>query len=204
MAINRRGRLIQRELDMRLIPKTLVIAAAAVALMGAGGDNGPDEDENSIVYQADIQDSQNRYTTITTIMVAGPDGTLSASGWRGFDRRNQNRLDYSATPIFGHLFEHRYDKEDFDDYNRIGEVRIDGNKLAIVLDETAAERLAEIRMIAVLNQDASYETRGGLKARGADAGWRTRGRVVGDAYISANGAALALVRPFVVTDSALW
>lgn len=189
---------------MRYIPKTLLIAAAAVALMGAGGDNGPDEDENTIVYQADIQDRDNQYASVTTILATGAGGLLSASGWRGFDRRYQNRIDYSAVPLFGHLSEPRYDKEDFADYNRIGEVRIDRSVLAIVLDEDATEKLADIRMIAVLNQDQAYETRGGLKAKGPDAGWRSRGRVVGDAYLIGDGVAIALVRPFVVTDSGLW
>lgn len=189
---------------MRVIPKTLLIAVAAVALMGAGGDGGADEDENSIVYQAEIQDRDNQYASVTKILASGPDGVLSASGWRGFDRRNQNRIDYSAVPIFGQLSEPRYDKEDFSDYNRIGEVRIDGSTLAIVLDQDATEKLADIRMIAVLNQDQSYETRGSLKASGAAAGWQSRGRVVGDAYLTSDGVALALVRPFVVTDSGLW
>jgi hypothetical protein len=189
---------------MRVIPKTLLIAVAAVALMGAGGDGGPDEDENSIVYQADIQDRNNQYASVTKILVSGPDGALSASGWRGFDRRNQNRIDYSATPIFGQLSEPRYDKQDFTEYNRIGEVRVDGSTLAIVLDEAASEKLADIRMIAVLNQNHAFETRGSLKASGSAAGWQSRGRVVGDAYLIGDGVALALVRPFVVTDSGLW
>jgi hypothetical protein len=76
--------------DMRVIPKTLLIAVAAVALMGAGGDGGGDEDKNSIVYQADIQDRDNQYASVSKILVSGRDGALSASGWRGFDRRNQN------------------------------------------------------------------------------------------------------------------
>lgn len=189
---------------MRFIPKTMLIAAAAVALMAQGGDQGPDEDENKLVYQAEIQDRDNKYASVTTVLVAGPDGVLSASGWRGFDRRNQNRIDYSSVPIFGALSEHRYDKEDFTAYNRIGEVRIEGSTLAIVLDADAAEKLAEVRKIAILNQDAAYETRGGLKARGVEADWRSRGRVVGEAFIDGDGVAMALVRPFVVTDSAFW
>ena len=41
-------------MDTRVFPKILLIAAATKALMGAGGDGGSDEDENSIVYQANI------------------------------------------------------------------------------------------------------------------------------------------------------
>ena len=56
---------------MRVIPKTLLIAVAAVALMGAGGDGGGDEDENSIVYQAEIQDRDNQYASVTKDLGVG-------------------------------------------------------------------------------------------------------------------------------------
>ncbi len=108
--------------------------------------------------QANIQDSDNKNASVTKNMVSGPDGIFSASGWWGFDRRNQNRVDHSAVPFFGKLSEPRYDKEDSTEYNRLGEVRIDDSTLAIVSDENATEKLAEIRMIAVLNQDQAYET----------------------------------------------
>lgn len=188
----------------RVFSRTCIGALAAIALMGAGGDGGPDENENTIVYQAEIQDSDNHYASIEKILVIGADGTLSASGRRGFDRRNQDRIDYSSTPIFGHLSEHRYDKEDFVEANRIGVARIDGGILAIVLDEGAIGHLSDIKMVALLNRDSSYETRGSLKAKPAKTGWHTRGRQVGIVYMAADGAALALIRPFVVTDSALW
>ena len=83
------------------------------------------------------------------------------------------------------------------------EVCIDGSTLAIVLDENAAEKLAEIRMIAVLNQDQAYEAWGSLRAGSAVAGWQSRGRVAGDAYMTGEGVALALVQPFVLSDSGL-
>lgn len=191
-------------LEMRTLPKIALIAAMSLALMAQGGDGGPDEDENTIVYQANIQDQDNRYATIDTIRVVAPEGSLQSRGSRGFDRRYQNRIDYSAVPIFGLLSEARYDKEDFVDANQIGVVRIDGRTLAIVLDENALLRMPEIKMVAILNQDQAYETRGKLKAKGPNGDWSNRGRLVGKAYLNADGTAMALVRPFVVTDSAFW
>ncbi len=72
-----------------------------------------------------------------------------------------------------------------------------------MLDENATEKLAEIRMIAVLNQDQACETWGSLKAGSAVAGGQSHGRVVGDAYMNGDGVALALVHPFVLTDSVI-
>jgi len=109
-------------------------------------------------YQTNIQDSDNKCASVTKNMIPGPDGVFSASGWRGIDRSNQNRVIYSAVPFFGKLSESGYAKEDSAEYNQFGEVRIDGSTLAIVLDESATEKLAEIRMIAGLNQDQACET----------------------------------------------
>lgn len=190
-------------LNMQTLPKIALIAAMSFVLMAQGGDNGPDEDENMIVYQADIQDQDNVYATIDTIWVLGPESSLKSRGSRGFDRRLQNRIDYSSAPVFGIFSEARYDKEDFVDANQIGVVRVAGRSLAIILDPEAAQRMTEIKMVAVLNQDQAYETRS-LKPKGPAADWSNLGRLVGKAYLNADGTAMALVRPFVVTDSAFW
>lgn len=188
----------------------LAALLAVPAEAGRGSDADQIEEAYRTVYQIDIEDAEGRHRSIDKILVLDGQGVLVAKGWKGFRRTNQNRLDYSAVPYAGRFSQQRYDKEDFAPTFRVGEVRIDGAVMAFVLDEGAEAPRDEVAALAVLNQGFAFETRVAIKPGDWDrAGegpevWRNRGRLIGEVYWTGAGALMALVRPFVVTDSALW
>jgi|GEM_PF-1989057 len=187
----------------------LAFAAAVATLvptMATAGDPDRDANESRTVYQFDVRDSQHRGGTIDRIIVVGDDAALTAKTRHGVGRRNQARIDYSFVPFVGKLSEHRYDKEDFVEAMRIGVVKIDGNDLILAVAPGAAFQAGDVAEVAVLNGNFAYETRRRLKKRdhaGRDV-WDRRGREIGVLYRLGDDRALALIRPFVVTDSALW
>ncbi|MEQ9123966.1 MAG: hypothetical protein RIM80_15540 [Alphaproteobacteria bacterium] len=184
----------------------IVVLAAAPLMAAGGGDGGPDPSETRTAYQVDIRDREGRGSSIDRIVVVGDGQVRVAKARKGMARRNQSRIDYSAAPLVGKLSEHRYDKEDFEDAQRVGVARVDGHDLILVLDTDASVALDGVAKLAVLNGDVAYETRrppGGAEAAEASA-WAAKGREVGKVYRYGDDALLALVRPFVVTDSGLW
>jgi len=183
-----------------------IVVFAAAPLMAAGGDGGPDPSETRTVYQIDLRDKAGRGSSIDRIVVVGDGQIRVAKAQGGMARRNQNRIDYSVVPLLGKLSEHRYDEADFADARRAGVARVDGHDLILVLDADASVDVGAVAKLAILNRDAAFETRrppGGAEA--ADrAAWAGKGREVGQVYRYGDDALLALVRPFVVTDSGLW
>lgn len=189
--------------------RTMIAAMAALALTTAApataseGDRFSEDFDPRVVYQIDIEDSKGRHSSIDRMLTfVGDAKGLVIKARRGIDRRYQARLDYSATPFFGQFSEHRYDKQDFSDEARVGEARAVGYDLVLLLDDGFA---SPIKSIAVMNKNFSFEARRAPKvdADEARADWQGRGRKVGDVYRYGDSL-LVLVRPFVVTDSALW
>ena len=191
---------------------TRLWAIFTVLLMAVGPtaatarDPDRDETESRTVYQIDVEDRDHRGGSIDRLVVVGDGGTAVARAWHGVARRNQSRIDYSSVPFAGQFSEHRYDKEDFVEANRVGVVRIDGNDLILALAPGAQLAVADIGRVAVLNGPFAYETRRRLSGhdhKGRET-WDRRGREIGLLYRHGDGNLLALIRPFVVTDSALW
>ncbi len=193
---------------MRKLAAIFAVCIAAATTMGAGGDGGPgaDRNDNRTVYQIDLTDSEGRPSTIDRIFLLGDGRARVARTQKGIARRNQNRVDYSAVPVIGKLSEHRYDKEDFAPSTLVGTVRAEDNRLLLLIDADAAVQPKDIMRIAVLNGEVAYETRRGLLPGEAVgyAGWNERGREIGTLHWRGDDILLALIRPFVVTDSALW
>ncbi len=184
----------------------LCLALGPLAAVAAGGDGGPDENEQRTVYQIEIEDAAGRHSSIDRVILVGDDVTRVAKARLGIARGNQNRLDYSSIPLIGKLSEHRYDKEDFVDANRVGVVRIDGHDLIMALAPGAALKAGGIAKLAVLNKTFAFETRaplGRLEASGREA-WDARGREIGALYRQGDDRLLGLIRPFIVTDAGLW
>lgn len=122
------------------------------------------------------------------------------------DRRNQNRIDYSSVPFFGQLSEHHYDKENLNTATHVGSVQVDGRRLILVQDPNAAVSTSQIQHLAILNQNVAYETRRRLKSGDASgrAGFEGVGRQIGALHWNGGDRLIALIRPFVVTDSGFW
>ncbi len=192
----------------RAFAKSVAIAAAAVWIIGAGGDGGAESDQeaNRTVYQIMLEDREGRHSTSVDLFVVGKGQARVAKTQPGIARRNQARIDYSAVPLVGHLSEHRYDKEDFTPEDEVGLVKVDGDRLIFLLNLTGAPKPKEVKKLVVLNKSFAFETERGLKAGRAvgHAGWDKRGRTVGILYWNGDGTLKALVRPFVVTDSGVW
>ena len=192
-----------------MIRRWIAVAALVAALgpaLALAGDPDRDDGAARTAYQIDVRDGDGRGASIDRVMVVG-DGTARVAQVRqGFSRRNQARVDYSAVPVLGHLSEHRYDKEDFGGADRVGVVRIDGRDLILLLDVGVAPAPADVTMVAVLNGQYAYESRRPPRSakREDRAAWESRGRQVGALYRNGDGRLLALIRPFVVTDSGLW
>lgn len=185
----------------------LSVLLAAPALAGDRDGDRRDDDRRT-VYQIDLEDAERRHSTVDRITAVDGEGALVVKGWKGLSRSNQNRIDYSGAPLLGRFSENRYDRQDFAAHNRVGDVRIDGDEMALVLDDGADVPRDEVLRLAVLNTSFAYETRVKLKpgdwSKGAPADWRSRGRSVGGVYWTGAGALMALVRPFVVLDGAAW
>ena len=188
----------------------MAFAAALLAgpVLAQGGDGGApgDAEDNAIVYQIPLQLEGGGFEMVKKFVVVGEGRAKVGKTQIGVDRRNQDRVDYSSAPLIGHLSEHRYDKEDFTPANQVGEARIDGDKLVIVLSMAGAPRTDEITGVAVMNQNFTFESRGALKSGDAVgyAGWDKAGEPLAPVYWIGGKRLLVLVRPFVVTDSALW
>lgn len=195
-----------------MLARVLTICAVCLAAgpAAAGGSDADQiEEAYRTVYQIDIEDAKGRHRSIDKVVVLLEDRAFTAKVRYGFSRTNQNRVDYSGVPIVGRLSQHRFDKEDVTPANRVGEARIDGSVLALVVDEGAAVVEADVEGVAVLNKAFAYETRLPLKpgewaASVARPNWTGAGRLVGDVYWTGGGPLIALVRPFVVTDGGLW
>lgn len=188
---------------------TRLLAAFCVAATFFGAAAAADErefgtNENRGVYQIDIQDRDGKRSSLETLLVVSDDATLVAKTRHGIGRRNQDRVDYSIVPLIGKLSEHRYDKADFSPANRVGRVLVVGATLYLSLDAGATPPLADIRRIAVLNGKFAFETRRRPKYVAASGRMADRGREIGGVYWTGGDTLMALVRPFVVTDSALW
>lgn len=190
-------------MSRRFLKLTGLLLAAALA-GAANGEGGETEFEDRIVYQIDITAEGGKNSSFDRLVVQTAGQTFVAKGWRGFGRSNQDRVDYSAVPFLGQLSGHRYDKEDFSPANQVGTAFADGDTLTLVLNDGVD--IAGIYKVAVLNQEFAYETR--ARIDGGD--WKSAttappgGSNVGGVFLTEDGRLAALIRPFVVTDSALW
>ncbi len=190
-----------------MMTRLLAAVCIATALIGASAAADEQEfgtNENRAVYQIDIRDSESRHSSIETLLVVSDDATLVAKTRHGIGRRNQDRVDYSFVPLLGKLSEHRYDKSDLSPANRVGRVLVDGVTLYLSLDAGAKPALADIRRIAVLNESFAFETRRRPKYVESAGRLADRGREIGGVYWTGGETLIALIRPFVVTDSGLW
>ena len=180
------------------------LLVAAVLAGAANGEGGETESEDRIVYQIDVTAEGGSNQTFDKLVVQSSEWAFVAKGWRGFSRSNQDRVDYSAVPFFGQLSGHRYDKNDFQAINRVGTAYADGDTLTLRLDDGVDARRAA--KIGVVNQEFAYETRGRID--GDD--WKKSaigpppGEEIGGVFFTESGRLVALIHPFVVTDSAFW
>ena len=189
---------------LKWFPIVILLAALAPSPVLANEQEDSFGDART-VYQINLKDEDGRPSTIRQLVVVSEEGALYAKTRHGLSRRNQDRVDYSSVPLIGKFSEHRYDKPDFSEANRVGAVRVDRGLLFLVLDQGAPVTLGEVRRIAVLNQEFAFETRRGLGAPNPQgAATSAPGREVGGVFWTGGGTLMALVRPFVVTDGGLW
>lgn len=188
--------------------KGLMIASLSLGLSAQGGD-GASNDERGAGgggYQIDVEDSKGRHMTVERIEAFDGENMLLAKTRHGIDRLDQDIADYSFIPVIGKLSARRYFKEDFVAANEVGAASVDGRVLVVTLNEGALKDLASVTKIAVLNRKFAYETRRRPSSKPATnaEGDREGGRSVGKAYLLKNETLAILIRPFAVTDAALW
>lgn len=177
----------------------LVVACLAGAANGEGGES---ETESRTVYQVDVRGEDGRNRTFDRIEVQSDSVRFIAKTRRGIARLNQDRIDYSSIPFLGGLSAHRYDKADFADARRVGRAYASGDTLTLALDQPVD--IGAIHTVALLNQEFAFETKATIRADDwADAAPADPpGDVIGDVFLTEGGRLAALIRPFVITDSA--
>ena len=188
--------------------KGLMIASLSLGLSAPGGDDASNDERGAgdSAYQIDVEDSKGRHMTVERIEAFDGEKMLLAKTRHGIDRHDQDRADYSFIPVIGKLSTRRYFKDDFVAANEVGAASVDGRVLVVTLNEGALKDLGSVKKIAVLNREFAYETRRRPKTKPATnaKGDRDGGRSVGKAYLLNDETLAILIRPFAVTDAALW
>lgn len=180
------------------------LLVAACLAGAANGEGGESETESRTVYQVDVRGEASGNRTFDRIVVQSGSARLVAKTRRGIARLNQDRVDYSSIPFLGGLSEHRYDKADFVDARRVGQAYAAGDTLTLTLDKPVD--IGAIHTIALLNQEFAFETKATIQSGAWTDAAPTdpAGDAIGDVFLTEGGRLAALIRPFVVTDSALW
>ena len=180
------------------------LLVAACLAGAANGEGGESETESRTVYQVDVRSEGGRNQTFDRIVVRSDSLRFVAKTRRGIARLNQNRIDYSSIPFLGGLSSHRYDKADFVAARRVGTAYAAGDTLTLALDQPVD--IGAIHTVALLNQEFAFETKATIRADDwADAPpSEPPGAAIGEVFLTEGGRLAALIRPFVVTDSALW